>query len=182
LARGAGTGGLRKKRNRNIDKQRGYFKKWYKKHGHRYNAARVREYAQRPASVEYARLRGVAHELRALRQLAESARRWSSAQRKPLRRHAYKLINGARHRSATKIDYDIEWLVVELKKAVDSGLVSLDRQSPDYASLDQRIGGLGYHRDNIQIVPLWYNLAKWQWTDADITAAVTRWVFTRALQ
>lgn len=78
-------------------------------------------------------------------------------------------------------DFDHEWLQAQIEEALARGEVSLNAGSPDLASVDQRIAGLGYHRANIQVVPLWYNFAKAQWTDAEVADAITKWVCARAL-
>lgn len=168
-------------KKRNLSKARAHSAKWYALNAARLSAERKAKFYATTEGILYLHRRAVSAEITALRHLGANARRWSRAQRRPLRRFASKMLSHIRRRSPTKVDYDLEWLTKRIKEKLDAGVVSLDRRSPNYASIDQRIGGLGYHRDNIQIVPLWYNLAKWQWSDAEISDAVTKWVFARAV-
>lgn len=123
----------------------------------------------------------IAQESRALLDIARRARKHAdrpkrklpSAEERTLCR-LWRHVRGRRGCNFTKAD-----LAAVLRAALRAGTVIVDptpyRNGPDVASVDQVIGGLGYGLPNIRIVPLWLNLAKNQWDELEVEAAIERW-------
>jgi hypothetical protein len=73
-------------------------------------------------------------------------------------------------------DFDRAWLQQLLEAAVARGEVNLTRGDPRCASIDQKIAGLGYHKANVQILPMCVNFAKGAWALDDVRAALEEWL------
>jgi len=78
-------------------------------------------------------------------------------------------------RSVTKLDFSREWLEARLREAIAVGTVKIGG-GPLQPSVDQRIGGLGYYKHNIQIIPLWLNYAKHTWALSDVEEGMRAWL------
>lgn len=66
-----------------------------------------------------------------------------------------------------------------LQEKLDNNEVILDRHSLRQASLDKIDRSKPIALDNIQIVPQWYNQAKWKYSDADLISAMEAYGFVR---
>lgn len=172
--------GRQKHRARDPAKQKTYYRKWYKKHGHHYNVAWAAKRKNNPevlarAQAYQGKLR-LSAEIRALHDIGVAGRALLAQRRVTLAyRCAARLRKSCAVRTPTTLDWDTDWLRRKLEILVKRGHISLETGRPDSASIDQAIAGLGYHRANIQIVPLWYNFAKHQWDPADVREAIRKW-------
>lgn len=82
-------------------------------------------------------------------------------------------------RKGLKTDLTKEHIKTLLQESLDKGEVSLYPNRPDTASMDQIIASGGYTKDNIRIVPHWYNQAKFTYSDEQLISAMERYGFVR---
>lgn len=96
----------------------------------------------------------------------------------------YKLFHNAKSRSKkSKLSFDlsvpwiIEMIIQKMQEAADTGFdfITCERNRLMSASIDRIIPSEGYTRNNIQIVPLWYNLGKRTRSENEMRKAVSAW-------
>ncbi len=116
-------------------------------------------------------------EIAELKALGAAARRF--AKRDRVLQFAQRLRNHVVRRYDFVLDWDAAWLAEELRKGIARGEYSIKPRHPTTASIDQFIPGLGYHKANIQIIPLWFNFAKNAWAQDDVELAIARWMNSR---
>lgn len=76
-------------------------------------------------------------------------------------------------------DLTVEFLMELIQTAIESGGISIYTGRPDSASMDQIIPQGGYTRDNVRIVPHWYNQAKHIFDDKSLLSAMAQYGFVR---
>lgn len=173
--------GRSRKRTRDTWKQKTYYKNWYTRNRQSFAAERStnpqgHEYQPQQARIELRKHRALVHAIRStsrryagVDRVSRTVRRlWAKVQKR--QGECYAKIGGS-----AKLDYGIEHLGCLLKEAIRKGAVSATTKQPDSASVDQIVAGLGYHRANIQIVPLWWNYAKHVWETEALNAAIAKW-------
>ena len=70
------------------------------------------------------------------------------------------------------VTISVSELQMLVEEALDKGIVTLDTNKPDTASIDQIVSGQGYSIENTQVVPRWYNMAKLHFTEEQLIEAV----------
>lgn len=80
------------------------------------------------------------------------------------------------------LDFDRNYLNRLMRAAIDAGTCSQMLHSPCAASLDKIDTSKPISKDNLQIVPVWYNLAKNRWSMATLHEAMEKFGFTRINQ
>lgn len=114
----------------------------------------------------------------ATRAYSERTKDRKKAHAETLPGRARRLFNKATYRAQSLgvgCDLTYEFVLAKLTERYALGDISLESDRPDTASLDQRVAGLGYLQDNIQVVPWWYNAAKNRFTTEELTAAIESW-------
>ncbi len=88
--------------------------------------------------------------------------------------HARKRATREERAGPDGVHVSVELLESLVTNALKTGMVTLNTNKPDTASLDRIVSSKGYTPDNVQIVPRWYNMAKLHFTETELLEAVHR--------
>jgi hypothetical protein len=88
-------------------------------------------------------------------------------------------IRGRCRKDGYQTDVTREWICEQITAGLAAGTLRIGARSPWTPSIDQRYPGLGYVVGNVQIVPFWFNLAKNNFDEAEISAAIKAWSATQ---
>lgn len=75
------------------------------------------------------------------------------------------------------LDFGAEELRELLSAALSKGAVVAEPNLPHTASLDKIDPTIPICLANIQVVPWWYNRAKWRWSEAQLRDAIAKFGF-----
>lgn len=77
------------------------------------------------------------------------------------------------------LDFNQADVKILLQKALDKDEVVLARKSLRTASFDKVDRARPISKSNIQIVPHWYNQAKWKYSDSDLISAMAAYGYVK---
>lgn len=89
--------------------------------------------------------------------------------------HSLKFKRYQAKKKGIPFDLDEEWVLQQPKMCAITGKkfeIPAEGLGPLTPSFDQKIAGLGYTKENTQLICFWLNAAKGQWSEADIRALI----------